>query len=268
MGGFGSFEERIDNIDSLVCVGLDPDPDRLPETARRASQPRTAFNREIIQATHAYAAAYKPNLAFYEDPDGWDVLEETVRMAHDRDVPVVLDGKRSDVGHTATRYASLLERTGADAVTVSPYLGSDGIRPFLERGAVFVLCRTSNESATEFQELTLTSGDLLYERVADRVAELDGPVGLVVGATAPSELCGLRDRVPSLPFLVPGVGAQGGDLGTAARTAAGSGVGLVNSSRGIIFAGETESGAAFYEAAGRAARRLRDELRAAREQTG
>lgn len=263
MPGFGAFERRISAVDSLLCVGLDPAPERLPEAVARTEEPRIAFNRRIIEATHEYTAAYKPNLAFYEDPSGWAALEATVRAAHEHDVPVVLDAKRGDVGHTAARYAELLEHTGAEAITVSPYLGTDGIRPFLDHGAVFLLCRTSNPSAGDLQSLTLADGTTVYERVADLAAEIDGAIGLVVGATAPSELVELRARVPDLPFLVPGVGAQGGDLEEAARTARASGVGLVNSSRGIIFAGESSEGDAFFEAAGRAAASLRDGLRAA-----
>ncbi|MFB6138635.1 MAG: orotidine-5'-phosphate decarboxylase [Halobacteriaceae archaeon] len=268
MDAFERLADRVASVDSLVCVGLDPDPDRLPPAVQGAENPRLAFNRRIVDATHEYAAAYKPNAAFYEDPAGWHALAGTVEAAHGHDVPLVLDAKRGDVGHTAARYADLLADTGADAITVSPYLGRDGIEPFLEHGAAFVLCRTSNPGGADLQECALAGGDLLYELVADLVAGLDGEAGLVVGATAPAELRAIRERVPGLPFLVPGVGAQSGDAVAAAECAPAAegpfaGAGVVNSSRGIIFAGEAEgaTGDDFFRAAGEAARDLRDRLR-------
>ncbi len=148
MSFFESLGDRIESVDSLVSVGLDPDPDRLPSAVRDADLPRWAFNRRIIDATHEYAAAYKPNAAFYEDPDGWRALRETVAYAHGKDVPVLLDAKRADIGNTARQYADLLE--WVDAITVNPYLGGDSLQPFLskpEKG-VFVLCRTSNDNDT------------------------------------------------------------------------------------------------------------------------
>jgi orotidine-5'-phosphate decarboxylase len=257
---------RIADADSVVSVGLDPVLDRLPADCRERDLPRWAFNRRIIDATHEVAAAYKPNLAFYEDPDGWRALEETVAYAHGKDVPVVLDAKRGDVGHTARQYAQLLDRPGGDAITVSPYLGRDSLQPFLDRDAgVFVLCRTSNPGAADLQDLELGAGDPVYERVAALADtwNADGNVGLVVGATAPEELETVREVAPDLPFLVPGVGAQGGDAEAAVEHGLVDGVGLINSSRGIIYAGDdagAETADEYARAAGTAAKRLRDRL--------
>ncbi len=280
---FDRLADRIAAVDSVVSVGLDPDPDRLPESVSDADLPRWAFNRRVIDATHEHAACYKPNAAFYEDPDGWRALEETVAYAHGKDVPVLLDAKRGDVGNTARQYAEILDLV--DAITVNPYLGRDALEPFLGRAdaGVFVLCRTSNPGGADLQDLELAAGDCLYQRVA-ALADTwnrNGNVGLVVGATAPEELEDVRERVPEIPFLVPGVGAQGGDAeaaveyGLADYPGTDVRVGLVNSSRGIIFAGEdsetrraSESRAAtprdargdFFDAAGEAAKRLKRRL--------
>ncbi|MFB6201254.1 MAG: orotidine-5'-phosphate decarboxylase [Halorhabdus sp.] len=272
MDFFDRLAARIDAVDSVVSVGLDPDPDRLPEQLTDHELPRWAFNRRVIDATHEHAAAYKPNAAFYEDPDGWRALRETIAYAHGKDVPVLLDAKRADIGNTARRYATALQESGlnADAITVNPYLGRDSLEPFLQHAdaGVFVLCRTSNPGGEDLQDLELATGEPLYERVA-ALADLwnrDDNVGLVVGATASEELADLREQVPDLPFLVPGVGAQGGDAEAAVEYGLAAGgwstpVGLVNSSRGVIFAGEGAADPdAYYRAAGQAARRLKDRL--------
>jgi orotidine-5'-phosphate decarboxylase len=272
MGFFETLADRIDAVDSVVSVGLDPDPSRLPETVTDADLPRWAFNRRIIDATHEHAACYKPNAAFYEDPDGWRALRETAAYAEGKGVPVLLDAKRGDIGNTARRYAEVLDRV--DAITVNPYLGRDSLQPFLDRAdkGVFALCRTSNPGGADFQGLELASGEPLYERVAALADtwNANGNVGLVVGATAPEELETVREIVPEIPFLVPGVGAQGGDAqaavehGLASRPDLPVDVGLVNSSRGIIFAGEESSRpgdeATYFGAAGDAAKRLRKRL--------
>jgi orotidine-5'-phosphate decarboxylase len=280
MSFFDDLAARIAEAESVVSVGLDADMDRLPSFLDDADLPRWAFNRRIIDATHEHAACYKPNAAFYEDPDGWRSLRETVAYAHGKGVPVLLDAKRADIGNTARKYADVLDEV--DAITVNPYLGHDSLRPFLDRAekGVFVLCRTSNPGGSDLQGLELASGEPLYERVAalaERWNEHDN-VGLVVGATAPAELEAVRDSVPELPFLVPGVGAQGGDAEAAVEHGVtdwgGRDVGLVNSSRGIIFAGEevgrnVVSGAsggrettedAYFEAAGQAAKQLKTRL--------
>jgi orotidine-5'-phosphate decarboxylase len=265
MGFFETLKTRIESTDSVVSIGLDPDPDRLPAFLD-AELPRWAFNRRVIDATHEYAACYKPNAAFYEDPDGWRALEETVAYAHGKGVPVLLDAKRGDIGNTARQYATLLEDDGigADAITVNPYMGRDTLEPYLSRAekGVFVLCRTSNSGGADFQDLDVGNGKPLYQYLAQRCAEWneDGNVGLVVGATAPEELEALRELV-ELPFLVPGVGAQGGDAEAAVEYGLADGVGLVNSSRGIIFAGEgTDDEGAYFRAVGDAAKRLQRRL--------
>ena len=257
---FERLRDRIETTGSVVSVGLDPDLDRLPERMHDHDLPRWAFNRRIIDATHEHAAAYKPNAAFYEDPDGWRSLVETIAYARGKDVPVILDAKRADIGNTTRQYARLLDR--ADAITVNPYMGRDSLEPFLQRegAGVFVLCRTSNPGGADLQDLELASGELVYERVA-ALADLwnaNDNVGLVVGATAPEELESLRESVPDLPFLVPGVGAQGGDAEAAVEFGLADGVGLVNSTRGIIFAGEDRE--EFAKAAGEAAKRLKRRL--------
>jgi orotidine-5'-phosphate decarboxylase len=269
MSFFDRLGERIAAVDSVVSVGLDPEPDRLPAGLRDAELPRWAFNRRIIDATHEHTACYKPNAAFYEDPDGWRALRETVAYAHGKNVPVLLDAKRGDIGNTARQYAGLLDTV--DAMTLNPYLGGDALTPFLQRESkgLFVLCRSSNPGAADLQELTVENGTRLYERVAELAAAWNerGNVGLVVGATAPEELAAVRERVPELPFLVPGVGAQGGVERAAVEYGLAGGVGLVNSSRGIIFAGEQAGSRAgerdldrYFGAAGEATRRLRRQL--------
>jgi orotidine-5'-phosphate decarboxylase len=260
-GFFERLHARIDRVDSVVSVGLDPDPARIPEHLREYDLPRWAFNRRIIDATHDHAACYKPNVAFYEDADGWRALRETIAYAHGKDVPILLDAKRADVGNTSRQYATLLDH--ADAITVNPYLGRDSLEPFFSRAdkGVFVLCRTSNPGGSDLQDLELASGDRLYERVA-ALAErwnANGNVGLVVGATTSDELVDVREQVPDLPFLVPGVGAQGGDAEAAVTYGLADGVGLVNSSRGVIFAGE-DRGEAFAGPAGEAAKRLKKRM--------
>jgi len=255
---FDHLSHRIDTTDSVVSVGLDPDPDRLPESVRDADLPRWAFNRRIIDATHEHAACYKPNAAFYEDSDGWRALRETIAYAHGKDVPVLLDAKRGDIGNTARQYAAVLDE--ADAITVNPYLGRDSLDPFLSRQdkGIFLLCRTSNTGGADLQNLELASGESLYERVARLGEEWNehDNVGLVVGATAPEELEEIREIVPDSPFLVPGVGAQGGNKQAAIEYGLADGVGLVNSSRGIIFAGEDARGD-YFGAAGEAAKQLK-----------
>ena len=272
MGFFERLGARIESTNSVVSVGLDPDPSRLPAFVSDADMPRWAFTRRIIDATHEHAACYKPNAAFYEDADGWRALRETVAYAAGKDVPVLLDAKRGDIGNTARQYAEVLEF--ADAITVNPYMGRDSLQPFFEHEStgVFVLCRTSNPGGSDLQSLELASGEPLYERVAALadVWNANQNVGLVVGATTTEELERVREIVPTIPFLVPGVGAQGGDAeaavehGLASHPAVDVDIGLVNSSRGIIFAGEEsvrpDDEATYFGAAGDAAKRLKRRL--------
>jgi orotidine-5'-phosphate decarboxylase len=230
---------------SLLCVGLDPDPAKMPADLP-AGPPLYAFNRRIVDATAGIAAAYKPQIAFYSALGAEEQLSSSIRYIRERAPAalVILDAKRNDIGNTAEAYArEAFDRYGADAVTVNPYMGEDSIRPFLirpDRGAV-LLCRTSNPGARDFQDL-LIEGLPLYRRVAARAAadwNTHRNLMLVVGATCPREMAELRRAHPDLPFLVPGIGAQGGDLDAilaAGLDARGAGL-LISSSRNIIYAG-------------------------------
>jgi orotidine-5'-phosphate decarboxylase len=246
---------------SHVCIGLDPLLDRLPAAVRGKPDAVFAFNRAIVDATIDLTPVYKPNLAFYEvlGLEGWTSLKRTVDYIAGRAI-VLADAKRGDIESTQVAYArAMFEVFGFDACTVSVYPGFDAAKPFLEyadRG-VFVLCRTSNRSGDELQNL-LVDGRPLYERVADLAVgwNAQGNCGLVVGATYPAELAAVRGIAPDLPILIPGVGAQGGDVEASARGAAG-GPFVMNSSRGIIYA---SSGDDFAEAARAAAVRLRDQI--------
>jgi orotidine-5'-phosphate decarboxylase len=242
---------------SLVCVGLDPDPAKLPKdlagpeglrgahNAFAGSEPLYAFNRRIVDATADIAAAYKPQVAFYSALGAEDQLVASVRYIRERapTALVILDAKRSDIGNTAEAYArEAFDRYGADAVTVNPYMGEDSVRPFLARPdrAAILLCRTSNPGAKDFQDL-LVDGLPLFRRVAERAEQWNthGNLMLVVGATFPREMADLRRAHPELSFLVPGIGSQGGDLDAtlaAGLDAHGAGL-LISSSRNIIYAG-------------------------------
>lgn len=255
---------------SLLSIGLDLEPTRLPECLRSEADPLFAFNRAIVEATADLVCAYKPNLAFYEalGPAGVEALAKTMEIIP-KDVPVIGDGKRGDVGHTMQAYArALFDHFGFDAVTASPYLGLEALEPFLERAdrGVFVLCRTSNPGAREFQDLAVTLGPgeepvPLYLAVARRVAAADrhGNAGLVVGATYPEELRLVRRVSPELPILIPGVGAQAGDLERSVRygcDARGERA-IINSARQVIYASADHD---FAAAARGAALALRDEI--------
>lgn len=254
---------------SWLCIGLDPVMEQMPEIVQKAKEPLVAFGRAIVEATADLVCAYKPNLAFWlaHGPSGLSALQ-AVLEAVPQDVPVILDGKFGDIGHTAAQYARFaFDLLRADAVTVNPYLGLDGVRPFLERGdrGTFILARTSNPSAPQVQDRT-TAGCPLYEDVARLVEEWDdafpGACGLVVGATYPEELARLRAVVPNIPFLIPGLGAQGGDVEAAAHygpTASGIGP-IVNVSRAVLYA---SAGPDFAAAARAAAQRWVDLLREA-----
>ncbi len=229
----------------LLCVGLDPDPAKLPRDLPDRHAPLLAFNRRIVDATADLAAAYKPQIAFYSALGAEAELADSVAYIRERapHALVILDAKRSDIGNTAEAYArEAFDRYGADAVTVNPYMGEDSVMPFLarpDRGAI-LLCRTSNPGARDFQDL-LIDGQPLYRRVAERADRHWNTLQnlmLVVGATYPAEMADLRRAHPTLSFLVPGIGAQGGDLCrtlAAGLDAGGAGL-LINSSRGIIYA--------------------------------
>jgi orotidine-5'-phosphate decarboxylase len=240
---------------TVLCLGLDPDPGSLPDGFRDDLDGLERFASLVIEAAIPYAAAVKPNLAFFEayGSRGLAVLER-LRAKIPADVPVVADAKRGDIGSTAARQAvALFDGLGADAVTVNPYLGAEAVAPLLERldRFAYLLCRTSNPGAGELQDLVVAADatigapeERLHERVARRASAWGpgGTVGLVVGATAPGELAAIRSIAPGLAFLVPGVGAQGGAIdpvlerGPATERPAGTGPGgglLVNVSRGI-----------------------------------
>jgi orotidine-5'-phosphate decarboxylase len=267
------FAEKLSSIissqRSSVCVGLDPELGRLPVGIERSAAGVVQFNRAIVEATSDLVCAYKPNLAFYEalGEPGFKALAETL-AAIPLSVVTIADGKRGDIGNTARAYASaIFDRLSFDAATVNPYPGEDSIEPFLayaDRG-VFVVCRTSNPGAAEFQNLHVTYEGFertLYEVVALRAREWNqrGNVGLVVGATAPAELERVRSLAPELPLLIPAVGAQGGDIAAAARAHRANAPAIVSASRSILYA---SSGADFAGAARSRAIELRDAVRAA-----
>ena len=263
MSFFDRLEAAARRNQSRLCVGLDPDPERVP------GRDLAAYLREIVAATHDLVCCYKPNLAFFEalGPDGVAVLRSTLDAIPD-DIPVLADAKRGDIGNTAEAYArALFEAWGFDAATVNAYGGRDTVEPFLayaDRG-VYVWCRSSNPGAGDFQDLLVSDGDggqrPLYEVMAARVREWNrhGNAALVAGATYPEQIAALRRLCPELPFLVPGVGAQGAALEAAVRAAqvAEGGGFIVNASRGVLYAG---TGDAFPSAAREEARRLRDAI--------
>jgi orotidine-5'-phosphate decarboxylase len=261
------FIEKLTNATrknkSLLCVGLDPDPARMPQKTGIFK-----FNKAIVEATADLVCAYKLNLAFYEaqGDEGLDALRKTIKCIPD-DIPVIGDAKRGDIGNTAKAYAkAIFDILNFDATTVNPYLGFDSVEPFLkyQDKGVFILCRTSNAGAKDFQSLrceTETGPRQLFELVALKAREWNkqGNIGLVVGATYPEELKTIRQSHPDMPILIPGIGAQGGDLELAVRYGVnrqGEGA-IINSSRQIIYASKEKD---FAQAARRAASELRDQI--------
>jgi orotidine-5'-phosphate decarboxylase len=256
--------------DSLVCVGLDPEIERFPAHIRAAPSPIFQFNRSIIDATADLVCAYKTQFAHYAAYEAEDQLERTIEYIHRAHpgIPVILDAKRGDIGNTAERYAiEAFERYGADGVTVNPYLGGDSLEPFLrhaERG-VLILCRTSNPGAVDLQDLMI-EGRPLYQVVAELAARRWNSRGnclLVVGATYPRELAEVRALVGEMPLLVPGVGAQGGDVEQVVangRTRSGTGL-VISSSRAILYASAGED---FARAARAATASLREKINTSR----
>ncbi len=270
---FRELLEKQWDAGNMLCVGLDSDLERIPEAARTADvrESIVGFNRAIIDATKDLVCAYKPNSAFYEahGDEGWNALRETIQYLLEAapGVPVIVDAKRGDIGSTNEAYAAaIFDHLHADAITVQPYAGGEALKPFLEREekGVFVLCRTSNEGSGEFQDIA-TEGKKLYQVVAERVSrewDKNGNCGLVVGATYPSELRTVRDIVAKMPLLVPGIGAQGGDIEktiAAGKDVRGRGL-IVNVSRSLIFA---SSGDDFANAARTEAQRLSGAMRKA-----
>lgn len=244
---------------SWLCIGLDPDPELMPEVSI------LDFNKAIIEATADLVCAYKPNFAFYEalGIDGLDILKKTIEFIPSH-IPIIGDAKRSDIGNTAKAYAkAIFSIFGCDAATVNPYLGFDSIQSFLryQDKGVFILCRTSNPGASDFQDLTSATGLPLYEVVARKAKEWNiyGNIGLVVGATYPEELKHLRQLCPEMPILIPGIGAQGGDLALAVKygvDARGQRA-ILSISRQILYAA---SGEDFAQAARQVAMELRDQI--------
>jgi orotidine-5'-phosphate decarboxylase len=258
---------------SLLCIGLDPDPNRIPSHLGSGAHAVVAFNKAVIRATQDIACAYKPNFGFYTlyGHDGIRALQETRRAIPDH-IPVILDAKVGDIDVTSTAYArGYFQEMGFDAVTAHPYLGKDGLEPLLRWSdrCVFILAKTSNPGSGDLQDLKLANTDperTVYEHVASQVAEWQGQFGtcgLVAGATYPQEVERIRALSPDVPMLIPGIGSQGGDLeatvGAALRT--GSGPIAINASRSIIYAGE---GLDYIDAVRQAALDLRDQINKAR----
>ena len=253
---------------SLLCVGLDPDTAKFPAHLKGAPDAIAQFCRAIIDVTADTACAFKPQIAYFAAQRAEDQLEDICAYLRERypHIPIVLDAKRGDIGATAEQYArEAFERYGSDAVTVNPYMGFDSVAPYLEwqdRGAI-VLCRTSNPGGSELQFLTV-DGKPLYQHVAGLVADKwnrNGQCALVVGATFPNELAQVRAIVGDMPLLVPGIGAQGGDIEAtvkAGRTVAGAGM-MINSSRAILYA-KPAGDEDFAAAARRVARETRDAI--------
>jgi orotidine-5'-phosphate decarboxylase len=249
--------EHIKNRQSALCVGLDTDPAILPPHLKDFNNPVLEFNKLIIDATRNYAVAYKPNLAFYEamGSKGWDTLYETIQYIGDSHFTIA-DAKRGDIGNTARMYAkTFFEVFNFDAVTVSPYMGMDSIEPFLEYEGKWVIALglTSNPGHVDVQMLKTANNDFVFEQTIRQLCRVGSPeqLMLVVGATRGELISRVRDLAPNHFFLIPGVGAQGGNLQETWRIAANKEVGiLINSSRGIIYA---SSGVDFDQQAGKAA---------------
>ncbi|HCA81422.1 MAG TPA: orotidine-5'-phosphate decarboxylase [Bacteroidetes bacterium] len=255
---------------SLLCIGLDTDPAKLPRHLGRSRGAVLHFNQSIIEATSDLACAYKLNLAFYEalGERGWAVIRETL-AAIPRNVITIGDGKRGDIGNTAEQYAhALFDELQFDSATVNPYMGYDSVEPFIrsDKRCAFVLALTSNEGSNDFQRL-IFRGRPLYEKVVQAAMKWNtkNNIGLVVGATHPTELEPIRILSPSVPILIPGIGKQGGDLESAVRFGcdADGELAIINASRSILFA---SSGKDFAAAARNEALRLRSQIQNYRKQ--
>ena len=263
---------------NFLCVGLDTDFEKIPEAARQKGIRETIlfFNKAIIDATKEYACAFKPNIAFYEmhGDEGWQALRETIQYIREIEhaIPVILDAKRGDIGNTNEAYArAAFDHLRADAITVQPYFGSESLAPFLERKekGIIVLCRSSNEGSGELQDLKVdgtsmgfSASEPLYKiiaRLASSKWNANGNCSVMVGATYPHELHEVREIVGDMPILIPGIGAQNGDLPktvSAGKDSRGRGM-IISASRAITFA---SSGADFAQAAGKKAKELHDAI--------
>ncbi len=253
--------------DSLLCVGLDPDPARFPAHLKGRDDAIFEFCKGIVDATADLVCSFKPQIAYFAARRAEDQLEALIAHIHAQHpgIPVILDAKRGDIGSTAEQYAvESFERFKADAITVNPYMGRDSVEPYLawpDKG-VILLCRTSNPGGSDLQFLDVGGGEKLFERVARLVAtewNTTGQCALVVGATFPAEIARVRELTGTLPLLVPGIGAQGGDIEAtvkAGKTLGGTGL-MINSSRAILYAGQGED---YADAARRAALETRDAI--------
>jgi orotidine-5'-phosphate decarboxylase len=257
---------------SMLCVGFDPDPKRLPPSFQGKPEGIFEFCREIADATADLVCAFKPQFAYFASQRAEAQLEKLIRHLKDKypHIPVILDSKRGDIGSTADHYAlEAFERYGADAVTVNPYMGFDTIEPYLKHAGkgVIVLCRTSNPGGSDLQFLNVNSGEPLYLHIAKLASQKwnsSGQISLVVGATFPEEIAKVRAIVGDMPLLIPGIGAQGGDIDATVQAgciagAPGTGM-IINSSRAILYA---STGNDFAQAARTVAQSTRDALRSA-----
>lgn len=258
------FKAAVELSSGFVCVGLDPDLQKMPPfLAEKGSAGVREFLANIVEATAPFTAVYKPNLAFFEafGADGWPLLQELMALIS-KDRIVIADAKRGDIGNSARFYAdALFNGLNFDAATVNPYMGCDAVKPFIEREdkGAFILALTSNSGADDFQ--FIGGKKRLFEAVAEKAVEWNkyNNVGLVTGASRPEYFRTIREIAPGLPLLIPGIGAQGGDLEAVVNNALKgfAGGGIINSSRGIIYYSQGED---YAEAAGAAARELRDSI--------
>ena len=271
----GSFRDQIEaawaSQGSMLCLGLDPDPQRFPPSIGKGPKAILNFCKEIADSCADLVCAFKPQFAYFASQRAEDQLEDLI--AHLKtsypQIPVILDAKRGDIGSTAEHYAlEAFERYGADAVTVNPYMGKDSIEPYLQHPGkgVIILCRTSNPGGSDIQNLPINSNQAVFEHVARLAKEWDraGQIALVVGATFPQEIAQVRAIVGDMPLLIPGIGAQGGDIEatvTAGQIANRPGTGMmINSSRAILYASARED---FADAARNVAMATRDAIRSA-----
>lgn len=271
-----TFTEQLQNAwaqqNSLLTLGLDPDPRRFPPHLHHSKTAIFDFCTGIVDACAPYVSAFKPQIAYFASSQAEPQLEALCAYIKDKypNLPIILDAKRGDIGSTARHYAiEAFVRYGADAVTINPYMGTDSIEPYFEwpDKGVIILCRTSNPGGSDLQFMPLADGTPLYLHVAKLAAKkwnTHGQCGLVVGATFPNEIAKVREVVGDMPLLVPGIGAQGGDIPATVKaglTAQGTGM-MINSSRAILYASAKED---WQQAAAQVARATRDAINAARD---
>ena len=243
MNAFDKMIARQSEIASRLCIGLDTELSKIPDHLHGLESPILSFNKQIIDATSEYASAYKINTAFYEQYgiSGWEALKQTIE-AIPHEIFTIADAKRADIGNTSAAYArAVFDDLNCDAITVNPYMGYDSLAPFLEyeNKMVIVLALTSNPGSEDFQRL-MCNGKPLYMHVVETVMswKRNADIGFVIGATHPAELSELRTMAPDIPFLIPGIGAQGGDI-EATMKANANGPVMINVSRGIQYAGDS-----------------------------